>query len=744
MTSSVAPTVDELESVLLEAKLTVPHPRPGSVSRAALIETAREGDCRVVGITAPAGYGKSTLLAEWADLEDRRVAWVSLDRLDDDPSALLTLLASAYARISGHPELIADVRGVGVSALGRAAPRLASAFRTSPVPFVLMLDDLHELRSPACHDVLSVVISGIPPGSQLVAVSRSEQPHLPRLRASGEALDFGVSDLALDARGAEQIFAQAHVAITPELAAAVTARTEGWPVGLYLAAVIASDSDGDVLTISGEDRYVADYLYRESLMQLPEGVQRFLRRTAVLDQLNAPLCDATLDESGAQALLRDLEASSLFLVPLDRRRGWYRYHALFREFLLGELRRVEPDIIAKLHLRAADWYESNGSPALALEHLMNTSERERCVQLVAELILPTFQSGQLQTVQRWLSNLGDSAIEAYPPLAALAGWIAVTTGHTADAQRWAAFLDNVSFDLVPVDGTVSFESGRAMLHALMCRTGPEQMFDDASFALAEEPPWSSWRAMALILSAEAQLLLGDAERATALFVATSAVAAELGNVNAVAIGNAELALLAMDDGRWAEAAEKVQFALATVDRYRLHDYAMSLLTFAAAARLALHRGDRNEVDRQLARAMRARPSCTVALPYVAVRARLQLAKVYAAIADQATARHLLREIDEISLQRPALGVLHQEILEFRAILKDNAQVTVAGGTPLTPAELRLLPYLQTHLTFKEIGQRLFVSRNTVSSEVGSIYRKLGVSSRGDAVHQATAVGLLGE
>ena len=415
--------------------------------------------------------------------------------------------------------------GVGVSALGRAAPRLASAFRTSPVPFVLMLDDLHELRSPACHDVLSVVISGIPPGSQLVAASRSEQPHLPRLRASGDALDFAVSDLALDAAGAEQIFAQAHVAITPELAAAVTARTEGWPVGLYLAAVIASDSDGDVLTISGDDRYVADYLYRESLMQLPEGVQRFLRRTAVLDQLSAPLCDATLDEAGAQARLRDLEASSLFLVPLDRRRGWYRYHALFREFLLGELRRVEPDIIPKLHLRAADWYESNGSPALALEHLLNTTERERCVQLVAELILPTFQSGQLQTVQRWLSTLGDSAIEEYPPLAVLAGWIAVTTGHTADAQRWAAFLDNVSFDLVPVDGTVSFESARAMLRALMCRTVQSRCSTTQASPLAEEPPWSSWRAMALILSAEAQLLLGDAERATALFVATSAVAA---------------------------------------------------------------------------------------------------------------------------------------------------------------------------------------------------------------------------
>ena len=158
------PTVAELERGAARSQAVGAAPRPGSVSRADLIETARASDCRVVGVTAPAGYGKSTLLAEWAETEDRRVAWVSLDRLDDDPSALLAVLASAYARISGHTDLVADVRGLGVSALGRAAPRLASAFRASPVPFVLMLDDLHELRSPACHDVLSVVISGIPRG----------------------------------------------------------------------------------------------------------------------------------------------------------------------------------------------------------------------------------------------------------------------------------------------------------------------------------------------------------------------------------------------------------------------------------------------------------------------------------------------------------------------------------------------------------------------------------------------------
>ena len=206
---AATPTVPELEQLLLDAKLSVPQPRRGSVSRAQLIETARASDCRVVAVTAAAGYGKSTLLAEWAQAEDRPVAWVSLDRLDDDPAVLLTLLASAYVRVSpSSSELIADMSGLGVSALGRAAPLLASAFRTSPFPFVLMLDDLHELQLPACHDVLGVVISGIPRGSQLVAASRNEQPHLSRLRAAGDAVEFLGSDLALDVAGAEQIFSR--------------------------------------------------------------------------------------------------------------------------------------------------------------------------------------------------------------------------------------------------------------------------------------------------------------------------------------------------------------------------------------------------------------------------------------------------------------------------------------------------------------------------------------------------------
>ncbi|HEY5889298.1 MAG TPA: LuxR family transcriptional regulator, partial [Acidimicrobiia bacterium] len=293
--SGVLPSDTELDALLLDAKLSVPLPRRGSVSRAPLIDAARSSERRVVGVTAPAGYGKSTLLTEWAHSEDRPVAWLSLDQLDDDPATLITLLASAYVRASGsESDLVANVGVGGSSVLARAAPRLATAFSTSPSPFVLMMDDLHSLQSPNCHDVLSVVISGIPPGSQLVATSRSEQPHLPKLRATGDALEFSATDLALDEAGARQIFNEARVAITSELAAAVTQRTEGWPVGMYLAAMIAMEGKGEQLTISGDDRYVADYLYKESLMRLPEGTQRFLRRTAVVDQLSGPLCDAVL------------------------------------------------------------------------------------------------------------------------------------------------------------------------------------------------------------------------------------------------------------------------------------------------------------------------------------------------------------------------------------------------------------------------------------------------------------------
>src|SRR5215467_7626101 len=584
--------------LLLDSKFSVPRPRLGAVSRAKLVASARSSDCRIVAVTAPAGYGKSTFLAQWAAAEDRRVAWVSLNRFDDDPARLVVSLASAYCRAGlGGAGLVAEVGGPGVSALGRAAPRLAAEFRASAVPFVLMLDDLHQLRSPACHDVLSVLISAIPRGSQLAAASRSEQPHLPRLRALGDALEFRAGDLALNAAGAQQIFATKQVSLTAEQAAAVTERTEGWPAGLYLAAVIAKQSGGQALAITGDDPYVADYLYREALAPAPEDRQRFVRRTAVLDQLCGPLCDAVLGSTGAAGELRRLEATSLFVISLDRRREWYRYHDLFREFLLGELRRTEPGIITTLHRRAADWYEVSGSPALALEQLLDTPDWDRTVRLATALAKPTYNAGQLPTLNRWLRVIGDANIERHPPLAVIAAWAGVLAGDPAQAERWAAFVDAASFDGAPADGSASFDSARAMLRAAMCANGPEAMLADAVSAVAQEPMWSPWRDTALWLLGEAHLLAGHLGKARAALAEASKVAAASNHHDAVIIGETPFALLAMERGEWQEAASGLEPAFAKIEAHRAQDDAACLLTFVAAVRLALHRGDLNETHR---------------------------------------------------------------------------------------------------------------------------------------------------
>ncbi len=737
------PAVPELRQVLLDAKFSVPQPRPGSVSRAGLIAAARSSGRRIVGITAPAGYGKSTLLAEWARAEDRRVAWVSLDRFDDDPATLLTSLAAAYCRAGlGGADLIADVAGAGASALGRAAPWLASQIRASAVSFVFMLDDLHEVQSPAGHDVLGMVISAIPSGSQLAAASRSEQPYLPRFRVSGDTLEFGADDLALDAAGAQQVFAHAHVSLTPELVAEAAQRTEGWPAGLYLAALIAKDNSGEVPSVTGEDRYVADYLYREALTGQPKAVQRFLRRTAVLEQLCGTLCDAVLGSSAAAIHLRHLEASSLFVIPLDRQRQWYRYHALFREFLLGELRRTEPGIIRALHQRAADWYEAHGFESLALEHLLQTDDWDRSVRLTAKLDLPTYMAGQLATTERWLAALGDARIARYPPLAVMAGWHGVLTGDTAKAERWAAVVDAASFDGELATGVASFDSARAQLRAGMCASGPDSMVADAALAVGLEPAWSPWRSEALWLLGEAHLLAGHLDKAGGSLIEASAAAARTGNADTVVICESELAWLAMDRGDWQEAAGRLELALAMIDENRLHDYVTSLLAFSGAARLSVRHGDRSEAHRQLTRARRGSLSATYVLPFVAVRLRLQLAKVSLALAEPAMAHQLLREIDDIVGHRPALGTLIDEVSDFRDGLESRA-AGAAGPLPLTPAELRLLPYLQTHLTADKIAERLFLSGHTVRTQVKAIYRKLGASSRNEAVEKAAAIGLLG-
>jgi LuxR family maltose regulon positive regulatory protein len=280
-----------------------------------------------------------------------------------------------------------------------------------------------------------------------------------------------------------------------------------------------------------------------------------------------------------------------------------------------------------------------------------------------------------------------------------------------------------------------------MVRAAMCERGHERVATDAAYAVQHEPATSPWRDQALHLWGSARLLVGDLAGAEDAFEEAVEVATLAGNPDTVILSEPELALLAIDSGRWGVARDHAERGVGAIDASHLDGYPTTALALAVAARVAIHDGDRDEGARLLSRGMRARIGCTYLLPYLSIRARVQLAKAHVAIGDRSAAWHLVKEIDDLLRRRPDVGVVSAQVAELRSALA--AEPAEGGSVPLTPAELRLLPYLQTHLTIAEIGQRLFISRNTVSSEVGSIYRKLGVTTRGGAVDRASALGLLG-
>jgi LuxR family maltose regulon positive regulatory protein len=731
-----------LSAQLMTTKTTARRQRVGSVSRREVIDRARRSDARLVAVTAPAGYGKSTMLAEWAALDDRPTGWATVDGQDDDPVALLTLLAVACADISSRAlEVALEMGSVGAGVLGRSAPMLAGALRDAPLPFVLFVDDIHAASSDACRDVLEVILGGVPEGSQIVLASRHEQPYLGRLRAEGMTFEITTNDLLIDREGAKTIFRGADARVSDDDIDLAVDRCEGWATGLFLCA-LAVNAGADVHTIGGGERFVADYLYGEALRGLPGEVREFLRRTAMLDQLSAPLCDAVLERGDSQSILRALEARNVFIVALDGHRQWFRYHALFRDFLLTELAAAEGARATQLHRRAAAWYIGDGSPQRAVGHLLAAGDRSQAGELVTELAVSTVEKGRVDLVERWLTRLGAATIESSPELVSIAAWIAMLQGQSPAAERWAAALESARSDSPTSDGAGALAASQAMVRVGMWTGTMSTLLDDAHYAAAVTPEWSRWRAPSLYLLGAASLLGGDVDAAKRALLACVATSERQGNTVALILSQGELSVLGMDGGDTGAALRHAEAAISTIESYHMDGYPTAAVALAARARVALRQGDAVATRRFLARAMRARIHCTHVLPFLAIRSRLQLAKVFAATGEAASARQLLNEIDALLLIRPHVGALADQVTDFRQALGDDTGQVL--GLPLTPAEMRLLPYLQTHLMIAEIGQRLFISRNTVSTEVKSIYRKLGVTTRSAAVARAVELGLLGE
>ena len=707
-------------------------------------------------VVAPAGYGKTTLLAQWAARKGPRVGWVSADRRDNDPIVLLRYLATALDRLEPlDPAVFEALASPGVSVVARVLPRFLAAVSAMTQPAALVLDNLEVLENRACLDAVAELALGLPAGSQVAMAART-RPSLPvaLLRARGQVVEVGVTELAMNPGEGRALLKAAGAGLSDQEVTELVERTEGWPVGLYLAA-LAHRTGGQPATagfaFTGDDRFLADYLHAELLAHLPPERVAFLTRTAVLERMCGPLCDAILDSSGSDGVLAELEDSNLLLVPLDRRREWYRYHHLFRELLLTELQRRQPELVAELHARAARWCEANGLEELAVDHAQAAGDADRVARLVAGLVFPAWTGGRVETVQRWLGWFEERGlVERYPMVAVQGALIQAMVGRPAAAERWANAADHLTTapdataDVTaqtPRDGS-TMEGYLAMLRALLCRHGVGQMRTDAEAALAGLSPTNPWRTATFIMLAMAELVDGQTDRADATLAHAVEVGRQARALPAVSSALAERCLLAVGRGDWYQAEALAEQALAIVTPGRLDDYIMSPLVHVAAARTALHRGAVPVAREHLARAARLRPLLTYAIPLMAVNTLLELGRAYLMLEDLAGARVVLRQARDILQLRPDVGVLPGQVEELWSGL-DKARTANQGASSLTTAELRLLPLLATHLSFREIGERLYISHNTVKTQAISIYRKLGASSRSQAVQRLQELGLVG-
>jgi LuxR family maltose regulon positive regulatory protein len=734
---------------LVVSKLRRPSGRPGTVRRSLLIERLARGDPRpVVRVVASAGYGKTTLLAQWAERSDKAFAWVSLDERDNDPRVLLTYVAEALNAVEPIGQRVFDaLASSGSSVPDAIVPALGFGFSSMTSPVVLVLDNVHVLYDPDCLVALSVLADHVPAGSRLVLAGRDALPlRIARLRAGSRILEIGPRDLALTHEEASSLLHNAGVSVSEDDVAELQWQAEGWPAGLYLAALRLKEG-GQVATevdaFRGDDRLVSEYMESEFLARLSSRQRVFLTRTAVLERLCGPLCEDVLDQPGAAATLAYLVRSNALLVPLDSQAEWYRYHHLFRDMLLAELRRREPELIPVLRRRAAGWCARNGLPEEAMEYTIAAGDVDMAAALVGQLGVRAYRQGKAAAVQRWLRWLEDRGeTEGHPMVAVLAGLLSTATGRAAEAERWADVVDRWQYGEASGPGDPAAEAWAALLRAVLCQHGVKQMRADADEAARLFAAESVPEPAAALMQGVARVLSGDLDGGDASLGDAASVAEVTGAPGVAAVALCERSLVAMARGEWDRAHVLAGRARTVLRQAGIEEYYATPLICAVHARIALHRGDSSTARQELVSAQHLRPLLTYAQPHFAVQARIELARAHLALSDPAGAWTLMREVDELLRCRPDLGNLVGEAEAFRARLSEEHGPGVPGISALTAAELRVLPMLPSHLSFPQIAAEMFLSPHTVKSEAISIYRKLGVSSRAQAVARSRELGLL--
>jgi len=565
--------------LLLATKIRVPAPRPGWVSRPRLVERLRASTCELVLVCGPAGFGKSSLLADWVRRDERPVGWLSLDEGDNDPVRFWRHVAAALDRArAGLGASAGAVVGPGRAALDAAATALVNELAEASDQVVLVVDDYHLVEAPEVHRSMEFLLEHLPPALRLVVASRADPPlPLARMRARGQLAEIRASALRFTADEAAELLRAGVGDTLPDSAvAALGERTEGWVAGLQLAALALrgrTDSAGFVAEFAGTHRFILDYLTEEVLDRQSATLRSFLLETSVLDRLSGPLCDAVLGRVGSQELLESIERANLFVLPLDAERRWWRYHHLFADMLRARLLARYPGRVAELHRAAAVWYERQALADEAIRHALAAGDTAWAARLVEEHFEEmVWRLAEGATLFGWLAALPPEVIHHRPRLTLghavnmlMAGRLDQVEPLLTIAQRaydhvgdepYRASIERKDSILANVPAAIAI--GHAELARLRCEPDREIAFAQAALAHMSEQD-EVLGSMARYQAAFADWLAGHVERAER---ALGAIFAER-----VAAGLPDLALRsAFDLGAVQQAQGRLGAALATYRR----------------------------------------------------------------------------------------------------------------------------------------------------------------------------------
>lgn len=692
------------------------------VRRTLVDQLCSDVDARVVTVAAPAGYGKTTLLAQWAEQDSRRSAWLGINRFDNDPMVLLDSIRAAMVKAGMIQESERALAGItSRNALPDGVTRVAREVDTT-IEGLLILDGAERLQNSESLAIVRELVEQLPENVVLAIASRIDVA-LPTadLRARGALVELSGVDLAFSRSEVADVCRQASVAIAEADIDELITRTEGWPIAVSLKVLDIQDGDPPPgrIHVCGDDESLGCYIREAVLERLSPTQVAFLTQTSILEGLSGDLCTSVLDDQEAQDTLESLVSSTMLVLPFDQHRTWYRCHRLLREHLAAKLHRREPDLESVLHARAATWYQAHGDVDEAISHAKRAGDEDLVSRLVLASTRQRFVAGEIDTVTDWVEWFGDDERAArHPEIALMAVLAYCNIGDPGRARHWMAVATAKSAEL----GAMSplFNLARAM----MCPQSIDQMLADAIAAQKGLTAASEWYPAATGMAAIATLWKGETDDADALFARTAEAGERYDAAPAAVFSHAARSEIAHGRGDRAGAETLVERALRLVREHRLERIASSVLPFIAAARGATRRGDPATAARLLAQATALRPSLSAATPVVSVHTLLEMAEAEAALANIGGARQVLREAADIVHQCGGLGPLETRLNDLRARIT-TAPLGDAGVATLTNAELRLLPLLATHLSFPEIGERLYVSRHTIKSQAMSIYRKLG-------------------